>query len=73
MCNILIVDDEKKERKGIALLLKRFEFPLRTAFAQNWRRCAENNGKNYFDILLTEQKYPIWMESSLCVKRRKRG
>ncbi|MFQ9877134.1 MAG: hypothetical protein ACLRW4_01190 [Ruminococcus sp.] len=35
MYNILIVDDEKKEREGIALLLKRFGFPLRTAFAQN--------------------------------------
>ena len=30
MYNILIVDDEKKEREGIALLLKRFGFPLRT-------------------------------------------
>lgn len=35
MYNILIVDDEKKEREGIALLLKRFGFPLRTALAQN--------------------------------------
>ena len=26
MYNILIVDDEKKEREGIALLLKRFGF-----------------------------------------------
>ena len=39
MYNILIVDDEKKEREGIALLLKRFGFPLRS---------AENNGKNLF-------------------------
>lgn len=48
MYNILIVDDEKKEREGIALLLKRFGFPLRTAFAAKRRRCAENNGKKLF-------------------------
>ena len=53
MYNILIVDDEKKEREGIALLLKRFGFPLRTAFAQNGEDALKIMEKNYFDILLT--------------------
>ena len=54
MYNILIVDDEKKEREGIALLLKRFGFPLRTAFAQNGEDALKIMEKNYFDILLTD-------------------
>ena len=73
MYNILIVDDEKKEREGIALLLKRFGFPLRTAFAQNGEDALKIMEKNHFDILLTDIKCPIWMESSLYVKRRKEG
>ena len=58
MYNILIVDDEKKEREGIALLLKRFGFPLRTAFAQNGEDALKIMEKNHFDILLTDIKMP---------------
>ena len=58
MYNILIVDDEKKEREGIALLLKRFGFPLRTAFAQNGEDALKIMEKNYFDILLTYSRVP---------------
>ena len=58
MYNILIVDDEKKEREGIALLLKRFGFPLRAALAQNGEDALKIMEKNHFDILLTDIKMP---------------
>ena len=58
MYNILIVDDEKKEREGIALLLKRFGFPLRAAPAQNGEDALKIMEKNHFDILLTDIKMP---------------
>ena len=58
MYNILIVDDEKKEREGIALLLKRFGFPLRTALAQNGEDALKIMEKKHFDILLTDINMP---------------
>ena len=58
MYNILIVDDEEKEREGIALLLKRFGFPLRAALAQNGEDALKIMEKNHFDILLTDIKMP---------------
>ena len=48
MYNILIVDDEKKEREGIALLLKRFDFPLKTTLAQNGEDALKIMEKNHF-------------------------
>lgn len=48
MYNILIVDDEKKEREGIALLLKKVWVSIKNSICAKWRRCAENNGKKSF-------------------------
>ena len=73
MYNILIVDDEKKEREGIALLLKRFGFPLRTAFAQNGEDALKIMEKNYFDILLTDIKMPYMDGIQLIRETQKRG
>ena len=73
MYNILIVDDEKKEREGIALLLKRFGFPLRTAFAQNGEDALKIMEKNHFDILLTDIKMPYMDGIQLIRETQKRG
>ena len=73
MYNILIVDDEKKEREGIALLLKRFGFPLRTAFAQNGEDALKIMEKIYFDILLTDIKMPYMDGIQLIRETQKRG
>ena len=73
MYNILIVDDEKKEREGIALLLKRFGFPLRTALAQNGEDALKIMEKNHFDILLTDIKMPYMDGIQLIRETQKRG
>ena len=73
MYNILIVDDEKKEREGIALLLKRFGFPLRAALAQNGEDALKIMEKNHFDILLTDIKMPYMDGIQLIRETQKRG
>ena len=64
---------KKKEREGIALLLKRFGFPLRTAFAQNGEDALKIMEKNYFDILLTDIKMPYMDGIQLIRETQKRG
>lgn len=73
MYNILIVDDEKKEREGIALLLKRFDFPLKTTLAQNGEDALKIMEKNHFDILLTDIKMPYMDGIQLIRETQKRG
>lgn len=55
---ILVVDDEKLERDGIKLLIKRYEFNLNVLEAENGRRALEILKDNHVDILLTDIKMP---------------
>lgn len=73
MYNILIVDDEKKEREGIALLLKRYGFSLHSALAQNGEEALEMMEKSRFDILLTDIKMPYMDGIQLIREVQKRG
>lgn len=65
MYNILIVDDEKIERNGIKMLLKRMGVKLGVIEAENGREAynyivSDNNkGEGHVDILLTDVKMPF--------------
>ena len=60
MYNILIVDDEKIERSGIRMLLKRMGIELGVFEACNGKQALEyltsdkNTGMGHIDILLTQ-------------------
>lgn len=57
---ILLVDDEKTEREGIAFLIKKFNLPLTVAEAVNGKAALEYIQKNNdVDILLTDVKMPF--------------
>lgn len=65
MYNILIVDDEKIERSGIRMLLKRMGIELGVFEACNGKQALEyltsdkNTGIGHIDILLTDVKMPF--------------
>lgn len=65
MYNILIVDDEKIERNGIKLLLKRMGINLGIIEAGNGKEAYDylmsddNKGEGHVDILLTDVKMPF--------------
>ena len=64
MYNILIVDDEKIERNGIRLLLKRMGADFNIAEASNGKEAldyinAKKDSQDAPDILLTDVKMPF--------------
>ena len=77
MYNILIVDDEKIERSGIRMLLKRMGIELGVFEACNGKQALEyltsdkNTGMGHIDILLTDVKMPFMdgLELSRLVKK----
>ena len=72
MYNILIVDDEKIERSGIRMLLKRMGIELGVFEACNGKQALEyltsdkNTGMGHIDILLTDVKMPFMDGLELC-------
>lgn len=73
MYRILIVDDEKKEREGIALLIHRFGIKLETVLAANGEEALNHIRKKQFDILLTDIKMPYLDGIQLIKKVRELG
>lgn len=59
MYRILIVDDEKIERKGIMFLLKQAEYEFEIAEAANGKQAWEYLQKHTVDILLTDIRMPF--------------
>lgn len=59
MYNILIVDDEKIERRGIKSLLKKLNLELEIQETSNGKEALEYLLKNKIDILLTDIKMPF--------------
>ena len=74
MYNILIVDDEKIERNGIKLLLKRMGINLGIIEAGNGKEAYDylmsddNKGEGHIDILLTDVKMPF-MDGITLIKK----
>lgn len=59
MYKILVVDDNKIERKGIVAQINKLNFPCETAEAQNGRKALSYLEKNKVDILLTDIRMPF--------------
>lgn len=59
MYHILIVDDEKIERKGIQFLLKQIDVEWKIEEAANGKEALELLKQKQFDIMLTDIKMPF--------------
>lgn len=73
MYRILIVDDEKKEREGIALLIRKFKLPLDVTLACNGEEALEIISRSRYDILLTDIKMPYMDGIQLITEVQKKG
>ncbi len=59
MYKFLIVDDEKIERDGIKLLVKKYNLELEMAEAENGKTALEYIKENHVDVLFTDIKMPF--------------
>lgn len=59
MYNLLIVDDEYVERKGIALLLNKFRIPVNILEATNGRQALEILNSHMVRIVITDIRMPV--------------
>lgn len=59
MYKVLVVDDEKLERDGIKLLIKKYNLELDVSEAENGRTALEHIRNNPVDILFTDIKMPF--------------
>ncbi len=59
MYKFLIVDDEKIERDGIKLLVKKYNLELEIAEAENGRTALDYIKNNHVDVLFTDIKMPF--------------
>jgi len=68
--SLLIVDDEQKEREGIAFLIEKYNFPFQVSMAGNGREALELFKSNTYDILITDIRMPFMDGLELCEKIR---
>ena len=73
MFNILIVDDEKRERAGLEFLIRKYKYPLEVIQAQNGEEALEIFENTAIDILLTDIKMPFMTGIELIEHVRKKG
>ncbi len=59
MLKILLVDDEREEREGIAFLIRKYGYPLTVAQAPNGKKALEYLEREPADILFTDVKMPL--------------
>lgn len=59
MFNIVLVDDEREEREGIAYLIEKYGYPLHVAYAGNGKEALQYIYHNEVDILFTDVKMPV--------------
>ena len=59
MIKILLVDDEREEREGIAFLIEKYKYPLKIICATNGKEALEYIRQNHVDILFTDVKMPV--------------
>lgn len=73
MYTILIVDDERNEREGIARLIKRYGYDLEIRFAVNGEEALAVCEKERIDILLTDIQMPLMTGLELIEQINQRG
>lgn len=56
---ILLVDDEREEREGIAYLIQKFKYPLEIIQAASGKEALEILSNQKIDILFTDVKMPV--------------
>jgi len=66
--NILIVDDEKIEREGVAFLIQKFDFPMVLHKAENGVKALELLEQETIDIILCDIKMPYMNGMDLSAK-----
>lgn len=59
MFRIVLVDDEREEREGIAYLIEKYEYPFKIAYACNGKEALDYIYHNEADILFTDVKMPV--------------
>lgn len=59
MYNIVLVDDEREEREGIAYLIEKYGYPLHVVYAGNGKEALQYIYGNEVDILFTDVKMPV--------------
>lgn len=59
MLRILLVDDEREEREGIAFLIRKYGYPMEVAQAVNGKKALEDLQREPVDILFTDVKMPL--------------
>ncbi|WP_158702771.1 response regulator [Paenibacillus faecalis] len=59
MLTILITDDQKEEREGIAFLIQELGFPLKVEFSENGKKALQFLQRQSVDILLTDVRMPL--------------
>lgn len=57
--NIVLVDDEREEREGIAYLIEKYGYPLHVVYASNGKEALHYIYHNQADILFTDVKMPV--------------
>lgn|GEM_PF-344616 len=68
--NILIVDDERIEREGIAFLIRKFGFPIRCREAENGEKALEELDKESCQIMFCDIKMPYMDGIELSAKAK---
>ena len=71
MYKILIADDKKIERSGIAMLIKNFNLPFETAEAENGYEALKYIENNPVDVLFTDIRMPFMDGLELIAKAKK--
>ena len=67
---ILLVDDEREEREGIAYLIQKFRYPLEVVQAASGKEALEILQNQEIDILFTDVKMPVMSGLELARKVR---
>ena len=70
MISILIVDDERIERNGIELLIRRLNLPMEPEQAENGEAALRMLEQKRYDLLLTDIKMPFMDGLSLAHRAR---
>ena len=70
MISILIVDDEKIERNGIELLIRRLDLPMEPEQAENGEAALRMLERKRYDLLFTDIKMPFMDGLTLAHKAR---
>ena len=70
--SMLIVDDERIERKGLEALMGRFALPVECETAANGQEALDRLERRHFDLLLTDIKMPFMDGLTLAHEARTR-